>query len=49
MRVGVLKLEIMYSDEVIKLNSLGLKQKRDMVLTTKNIYNLKNMSRSFKV
>ena len=37
--------EIMFSDEVVKLNSLGLKQKRDMVLTTKNIYNLKNLSK----
>ena len=32
---------VMYSDKCHKINTLGLKQERILVLTTKNVYNLK--------
>ena len=32
---------IMYSDKCHKINTLGLKQERSLILTTKHVYNLK--------
>lgn len=42
---------IMYSDKCQKINSMGLKQERNLVLTSKHIYNLrrKKMRRKIQI
>jgi serum/glucocorticoid-regulated kinase 2 len=39
--IGTNDEPVMYSDKWYKINAYGAKQERDLVLTTKNIYNLK--------
>ncbi len=35
---------IQYSDKIIKINNYGFKQQRNIIITDKGIYNLKNTS-----
>ena len=36
--------KLLLSDKIIKVNRFGLSQERNIVITNKNIYNLKNKS-----
>ena len=37
--------ELLFSDKIVKINKFGVTQERNILVTTRNIYNLKKKSK----